>query len=247
VSTPVVTVASGGRAVIDVSAIAPARGLPVSESPSGRGLAVTKAANGIGMPVVYDSINIVPPLAPTAWNPSDKLTTTLSNSNLTATATATSSGCRGVLGKTTGKAFCEFTWSVSANTLTYAGFALATTNLAMGLNATPGQCGVQRGGAVGINGSSVTAIGAMVAGDTVSMAVDLDAHVVWFRKAPSGNWNNSGTANPATGVGGLSISAIVGAVYPIFFGALANEAVTANFGGSAFVGAVPSGYPAGWG
>ena len=51
----VVTVASGGMPVTDVTAVAPKAGLPVIEA--GYGIAVTKVAN-YGMPVVYVS----PPL-----------------------------------------------------------------------------------------------------------------------------------------------------------------------------------------
>ncbi len=54
---PVVTVASGGKPVTDVTAVAPKAGLPVSEAANGFGIAVTKVASG-GMPVVYVS----PPL-----------------------------------------------------------------------------------------------------------------------------------------------------------------------------------------
>jgi hypothetical protein len=50
---PVVTVASGGLPVVDVTA-GSARGLPVSEAAAGRGTAVTRVASG-GMAVVYDS------------------------------------------------------------------------------------------------------------------------------------------------------------------------------------------------
>jgi hypothetical protein len=53
---PVVTVASGGMPVIDVSATTK-NGLPVSEAASGFGRAVTKVSTG-GIPVVYVS----PPL-----------------------------------------------------------------------------------------------------------------------------------------------------------------------------------------
>lgn len=49
----VVTVASGGLPVVDVTAIAPKRGLPVTEAANGRGVAVTKVTGRPGLPVVY--------------------------------------------------------------------------------------------------------------------------------------------------------------------------------------------------
>ena len=51
---PVVTVAAGGLPVVDVSAVAPTRGLPVTEAANGRGVAVTKMTGGKpGLPVVF--------------------------------------------------------------------------------------------------------------------------------------------------------------------------------------------------
>jgi hypothetical protein len=50
---PVVSVASGGLAVVDVSASAPRLGRPVSEAANGRGLAVTKVVGKPGLPVVF--------------------------------------------------------------------------------------------------------------------------------------------------------------------------------------------------
>ena len=52
-SLPVVTVASGGLPVVDVTAIAPRTGLPVIEATNGRGIAVTKVVAKPGLPVVY--------------------------------------------------------------------------------------------------------------------------------------------------------------------------------------------------
>jgi len=51
-ATAVVTVASGGLPVIDVTATVPKLGIPVTEALSGRGIAVTKVAAG-GVPVTF--------------------------------------------------------------------------------------------------------------------------------------------------------------------------------------------------
>ena len=56
---PVVTVASGGLAVVDNTAATPPRGMAVSEAAAGSagikyGIAVTKVASG-GLPVIYVS------------------------------------------------------------------------------------------------------------------------------------------------------------------------------------------------
>jgi hypothetical protein len=56
-SLPVVTVAAGGIAVVNVTATAPMRGLPVSESTNGRGVPVTQVAAGKpGLAVVFTPV-----------------------------------------------------------------------------------------------------------------------------------------------------------------------------------------------
>ncbi|HXK16759.1 MAG TPA: hypothetical protein VNG33_03060 [Polyangiaceae bacterium] len=56
---PVVTVAAGGLPVVDVTAVAPKLGVPVTEAANGRGIAVTKVTGGKpGLPVIF----VVPPL-----------------------------------------------------------------------------------------------------------------------------------------------------------------------------------------
>jgi hypothetical protein len=59
-SFPVVTVASGGLPVVDVTSITPNRGVTVTEAANGRGLAVTKVAAN-GLPVVYLAQALVEP------------------------------------------------------------------------------------------------------------------------------------------------------------------------------------------
>jgi hypothetical protein len=49
----VVTVASGGLAVVDVTAVPPVLSLPVSEAANGKGLAVTKVVGKPGLAVTY--------------------------------------------------------------------------------------------------------------------------------------------------------------------------------------------------
>jgi len=53
-SLPVVTVVSGGIAVVDVTATAPKLGLPVIEATNGRGIAVTKVTT-FGLPVTFEA------------------------------------------------------------------------------------------------------------------------------------------------------------------------------------------------
>jgi len=79
----------------------------------------------------------------------------------------------------------------------------------------------------------------------IGIAVDFSGQLIWFRVAPAGSWNGSGTANPATGVDGISISVIAGSRFPTMTGQ-GGDAITANFGASAFTGVVPSGFTSGF-
>ena len=62
-------------------------------------------------------------------------------------------------------------------------------------------------------------------------------------------WNNSGTANPATGTGGVTLTQFGAgkALYPAFGPWGTNDKMTANFGQNAFTGVVPSGFTQGFG
>jgi hypothetical protein len=95
-ATPVVTVASGGLPVVDVTATFPKMGAPVTEAAAGRGTAVTKVAAG-GMPVTYSTVADYPagggPFTPASltgligwWDTSITASLTLSGSNVTAFA-----------------------------------------------------------------------------------------------------------------------------------------------------------------
>jgi hypothetical protein len=99
-------------------------------------------------------------------------------------------------------------------------------------------------GTIWANGSSTGVSIGTHNGFIIGIAVDLDNRKLWFRKAPSGDWNNNATNNPATNTGGTTVPA--GTMIP-FCVCDANGSVnTANFGSSAFSGAVPSGFTAGW-
>ena len=92
-------------------------------------------------------------------------------------------------------------------------------------------------------------LGARANGDIIGVALDLVNQLIWFRVAPSGNWNGSGTANPATGVGGVSLQSIAGVgvpLYPYAYLQGSGQAYTANFGDSAFTGAVPASFTSGF-
>ena len=192
----------------------------------------------------------------TTWDTATAAGVTLSGGNLVATNTGTTStdqGARVATAAVNGKYYLEDTYttlSVGASSNSNYGVgigAIGSTYFDI-VNATTG-CMTFRSGSIYSNGSSTGInFGNRAQGDVIGVAVDLDNRKIWFRIAPSGNWNNSGTANPATNVGGVTIPA--GAMVPscTFGGPLgtAGQTQTVNFGASAFVGAVPSGFTSGW-
>ena len=135
-------------------------------------------------------------------------------------------------------------------TASYGG-GLATAAVALGSSSvnSAGVTGVTGGGSMFVNGALQSgALGVRANGNILGVAVDLDAKLIWYRVAPSGNWNGSGTANPATGTGGHNIAALSLPLYPYmgFAGSAVGQVITANFGASTFSGLVPSGFTSGW-
>jgi hypothetical protein len=188
--------------------------------------------------------------SPTTWNPSDKAAgITLSGSNLIATNNSSStSGVRAVANATSGK----FYWEYTCNTFTFSANAVGVARSSMSLTGGPGDTGnfcVTTTGAIYANGTSTGVnVGSITAGALVCIAIDATAHLGWIRLGPTGNWNNSGTANPATGVGGITIPFdAANPFYPWLSTSNLNDQVTANFGASGLTGVAPSGFTAGFG
>lgn len=182
----------------------------------------------------------------TNWNPSDLSNVTLSGGNLVATGTA-GGGVRSVGSNSTGKYYWEYTYTTVTTNNLGVGIALATASLA---TPTTGSAYVARSnGNIMINGSasgsSVSGGTAITTGSVLCFAVDFTSQLLWIRQNAGGNWNGSGAANPATAAGGLSISSIAGSLFA-FMTCAASDVVTANFGGSAFTGAVPAGFVSGF-
>ena len=83
---------------------------------------------------------------------------------------------------------------------------------------------------------------ALQGGVIVSVAVDLNANLIWFRQ--NGNyWNGIAGANPATGAGGYDISGIAGGLIYLFGTVYGQQdKIIMNPGSSAFTYGVPSGF-----
>jgi hypothetical protein len=192
-------------------------------------------------------------MANTTWNPSDKTAnTTLTGSNLIATSAAGgTNGVRAIDKQVTGKFYWEYTCNVFANVGSGVGITTGTTSLTTAINTLTPACGVrQQSGQVYLDGNIVSGvfIGTPTAGTVICLALDCTARLVWFRSGAAGNWNGSASANPATGTGGVSIVSLGVAIpiYPWVSIVATSEQITANFGGSAFTGAVPSGFTSGF-
>jgi len=196
-------------------------------------------------------------MANTTWNPADATSNIqFSGGNLTVTcdiAGATNGQVRATDRQITGKFYWEVKVTVWQDpNLTGPGFSRGpgTLNLSTATMAQTGVCQVIKLGTIYLNGlPSGFSLGVRAANDTISIAVDGTARLAWFRVAPSGNWNGSATANPATGTGGVNIASIGGGGIPYYpFACLygTGDSATANFGDAAFVGTVPAGFTSGF-
>lgn len=193
-------------------------------------------------------------MANTTWNPSDRLATALTNANLTATGTvpgtANYGAVRSVGLQTTGKYYWEYTPSVLNEVSTGFGIANATVSLPTGTSLYANGCALRFNGHVWLNGvdSGIITGGNISTGGSARscFALDMTNKLLWVRGGAATQWNNGGTANPVTGVGGLDISAITSTGICAAFFSASTDACTANFGDTAFSGAVPSGFTSGF-
>jgi endoglucanase/chitinase len=200
---------------------------------SGTAPTQTITANSITVPVAdYPQIVNVhvagSQVGSTTWNPADLSGITLSNTNFTATSPAAgSSSVRSTTSQTTGK-FC---FDVTATAIT-SNWSVGLANSAFVLN-VGGGLGVDTNG-IGIDpnstgglqgifyGNSRLAAGASASpsGEAQTICADLANRLFWAsnatQRAAGTPWNNSATANPATGAGGLSFSGISGPYFIIF-------------------------------
>lgn len=190
----------------------------------------------------------------TTWNSGDNVGTTLSSGNTISTGTGAHQGVRSTTSQTTGKKCFEET----ANTITAnwtAGIANSTFNLAAGggLGSDANGIGIDpnsTGGAQGIfynNAALATGSGASPNGEAQTICVDLDAELWWStnatQRAASHPWNNSATADPATGTGGISFAGLTGPYLITFWTSETGSISTINAAGP-FAVTTPTGFSA---
>lgn len=208
--------------------------------------AATEAATGTDSP----DATITPAATATTWSPTDKTANiTVSGGNLTATANAGGNGgVRCTAGRSGVKVYFEILYNaVAGGGTTFSGIALASASLPTFAGNGAGGIGMFDSGAVFRNGSGTGVnIGSIAAGKRHCIAVDMVAKLFWAR-VDAGNWNGSSSNNPATGVGGIDISAVFTTTLDAFaaYGtASGSNNCTVNFGATAFAQTVPSGFAA---
>lgn len=181
---------------------------------------------------------------------------TFSGGNLTVTSAdgnlRTNSGTVGIIG---GKVYFEvtvgtFVSGISTICMGWIDNQFAGTTFGIGTDTAKHSFGVSNlagNWQVAFN-NVATSLGAAASSDVICIAIDTINGSGWARKN-AGNWNNNASANPSTNVGGINISAWVSSalttpvvLFPAVQVAVNTGSVTANFGGSTFAQAIPSGY-----
>lgn len=186
------------------------------------------------------------PPSTTTLNNADKAPgVTLSGGNLIATQSTADGSVRSIASHTSGKYYCEMTVGAGVSDWQH---ALGIANTSSVLTDAPGSPDANSGAlyqnqpAIYIAGSdSGVASDVYVSGNVVGMAVDIDNKRIWYR-VNGGNWNASGTNNPATNTGGASFSAITGAIYVLAYVGDTGSTNTMNFGATAYANAAPVGF-----
>jgi|HubBroStandDraft_6_1064221.scaffolds.fasta_scaffold00056_21 hypothetical protein len=196
-----------------------------------------------------------PPPPDTEWNPADKsANVVLTNNNLTASViTIGDGGVRSLSSKTSGLYYVELTWVNASGGAS--GFGIATAGATftgahdLAADATNGCiCYCTFGsGDIYYNGANASVgMGAGLAnGDTGCLALDMTHHTFWTRRN-NGLWLNSGTADPATNTGGLSVPLFSSnpAFLAVCFSGSSLSQVTLNAGGTAYTFTPPAGFGA---
>jgi hypothetical protein len=177
-------------------------------------------------------------MATVTFNPSDKSTgIDLTNGNLTATSNTT--GWRGVRANHS-KSSSKWYWEITVGTLSNQSNGIATS----GVNLDPaGNFNDATTDTVYIYNSDGTkskggASGATyAAGAVIGVALNLITGKIWFAK--NNTWQASG--DPVAGTN-EAYTVVAGTFYSLFGSGTATEAVTADFGATAFTYTPPTGY-----
>ena len=148
-----------------------------------------------------------PRLQQTTWNPADfSGAITLSNADLTASVVSNSGGIRGTTSKSAGKWSIRYTVVGLSGFLARLGLIGATSNMQGSSSPLDGLTWQNDGLLKIASGVSGTVIDSYGVGDVLDEVYDLTNKKFWGR-VNGGDWNASPSADPATGVGGVSYTA----------------------------------------
>ncbi len=182
------------------------------------------------------------------WSPTDNGGLTLSGFNLIA-ANSTTSLCsvRALGGALLGSYYFEVQPSSLSSNDTAIGladntFALTGTHLGSDTHGV----GSRAIGGIFLNGVNVGGGSGLTNGQWTGVAVNLNSKRLWIRNTATALWNGNPLADPATGAGGIDISAMIFPLFPCFSSAGHGEQAVANFGATTFAGAIPPGFSTGF-
>lgn len=190
---------------------------------------------------------------PATWSTIDILSLyVLSNSNRTVTigSSAANGAAISFDKRSSGKWYGEMVATAAFDCM----YGLANDNHATGaasLNNTTTAVGwgfdFSGNNTVKYNNITLATISTISDGDLIQIAVDINNKLFWIRKS-TGNWNGNASANPATGVGGLDISALIANNSSIHFATTLFTAgppagsTTSNFAAAQMTGPIPAGF-----
>lgn len=182
-----------------------------------------------------------------AWNPADKYADlVLSSGNLTVNSTTSVwGGVRATQGKSSGKWYFETTIDVETGTSNrHIGVANSSWALSvlLGYELAGAGWGFRDSGANGASyyNKSATAFTGLTnnTGDVVMVAFDMDTGKLWW--GVNGIWSG----DPSAGTG-EAYASLAGTLYPALSLIGITDQITANFGATAFMYTVPTGFNAG--
>jgi hypothetical protein len=171
---------------------------------------------------------------------------TLSGGNLIATQTANDQTFSSVFSmpatSASTKRYCELQISFTADTTNNAiGIGNANALVDDWLGSNNDSIGVYGTGTLWWGDTSVDGYTTFFIGDTVAIAVDDGAKLLWLKNVTAGgDWNNDPNADPGQSTGGYDITGMVASNAAATLFAL-DDAVTGNFAGP-FAGVIPTGF-----
>lgn len=157
-----------------------------------------------------------PPL-PITLNPLDKSAGATLDGTLLKLSVSSNIGHQGarVTRALSGKFYCRARMAVgNGNSRGSLGIGNASTALSF-FQATPSINHLDFNGQIYADGSSVAAGGGWAPGSGYwsEMCMDTTAQLLWMKTPAASGWNNSGLADPALGIGGLTTSNVTGPIF----------------------------------